>query len=434
MSSDAVVNQYSQEVMTSFGKPFPVVFVKGDGVYLTDLEGKRYLDFWAGIATVNLGHNNSQVQAAVKRQMDALVHCASESYYTLPALELAKTLNMLAPFNAGKSSFHTSGSEANDLAIKLIRRYTQKHEVLTLQGSYHGQTYGARSLGTPVAGYSKAASMGPFLTGIIHVPTPYCYRCSLGYTYPGCNLQCVDIVEDIINFATMRDVAAFMAEPILGVGGIVSPPHDYFRKLKTLLDRYNIQFILDEVQTGLGRTGKLWGSQTYEVQPHLMTLAKALGNGWPIAAVTSSKVISDAFEHGDHFSTWGAHPVMCAAAKATLDYLMNHKLWENAEAMGALLLKWLKELEERYSIVGDVRGRGLMIGIEIVTDDKTKDPGKEACSMIRKLCHDNGLIIGIGGFWSNVLRIQPPLILTKDHVESGMTIVEAAVKTVEKKI
>jgi 4-aminobutyrate aminotransferase-like enzyme len=348
LNKDAVVNQYSQEVMTSFGKPFPVIFVKGEGVYLTDLNGKRYLDFWAGIATVNLGHNNSYVQAAVKRQMDALVHCASESYYTLPALELAKTLNVLAPFTACKSTFHTSGSEANDLAIKLVRRYTQ------------------------------AASMGPFLPGIIHVPTPYCYRCSLGHTYPNCRLQCVEIVEDIINFATTRDVAAFMAEPILGVGGIVTPPKEYFRKLKTLLDKYHILLILDEVQTGLGRTGKLWGSQTYDVQPHLMTLAKALGNGWPIAAVTSSNPISDAFEHGDHFSTWGAHPVMCAAAQATLDYLVNHKIWENAEAMGELLLKWLKEFEERYKIVGNVRGRGLMIGIEIVTDDKTKTPGKDS--------------------------------------------------------
>jgi 4-aminobutyrate aminotransferase-like enzyme len=225
-----------------------------------------------------------------------------------------------------------------------------------------------------------------------------------------------------------------MAEPILGVGGIVTPPPEYFGKLKTLLDRHDIRLILDEVQTGLGRTGKLWGSQTYDVQPHLMTLAKALGNGWPIAAVTSSNAISDALEHGDHFSTWGAHPVMCAAAKATLDYLMKNKLWENAEAMGTVLLKWLREIQERYRIVGDVRGRGLMIGIEIVTDDKTKVPGREACIKIRKLCHDNGLIIGIGGFWSNVLRIQPPLIITNDHVESAMSVLDAAVKKVEKNI
>jgi 4-aminobutyrate aminotransferase-like enzyme len=434
LTVDAMVNQYAEEVMTGFGKPFPAVFVTGEGVYLTDVHGKTYLDFWAGIATVNLGHNNPQVQAAVKLQMESLVHCASESYYTLPALELAKTLNLLAPLSDGRSTFHTSGSEANDLAIKLMRRYTQKHEVLTLQGSYHGQTYGARSLGTPVAGYPKAASIGPFLPGIIHVPTPYCYRCSLGHTYPSCHLQCVEIVEDIINFGTSRDVAAFIAEPILGVGGIITPPHEYFRKLKTILDRHNILLHLDEVQTGLGRTGNLWGSQTYDIQPHLITLAKALGNGWPIASVTSSKAISEAFEHGDHFSTWGAHPVMCAAAKATLDYLISNKLWENAEAMGELLLRWLKELEERYTIVGNVRGRGLMIGVEIITDDKTKKPGREECINIRKLCHDQGLIIGIGGFWSNVLRIQPPLIISQDHVDSAMSIFEVAVKTAEKNL
>jgi 4-aminobutyrate aminotransferase-like enzyme len=274
--------------------------------------------------------------------------------------------------------------------------------------------------------------MGPFLPGIIHIPAPYCYRCSLGLTYPHCKLQCAKIIEDIINFSTSREVAAFIAEPILGVGGIVPPPMEYFTEVKKILDKYEVLLILDEVQTGLGRTGKMWGCQTYNVKPDVITIAKALGNGWPIAAVVASDPIGNSFEKGDHFSTWGGNPVMCTAASATIDYIVDHKLWENARDVGSLLLKQLAELEENYEIVGEVRGKGLMVGIEIVKEKKSKEPALEECKEIRKLCHDNGLIVGVGGLWSNVLRIQPPLTIKEEHVEQGIDILEMAVSTVNK--
>ncbi|MBS7631466.1 aspartate aminotransferase family protein, partial [Candidatus Bathyarchaeota archaeon] len=293
VSVDEFMKEYGDYVVTSFGKPYPIVIVEGRDVYLKDVEGKRYLDFWAGIATMNVGHNNPRVQEAVKEQMERLVHCASQTYYTIPPLELAKKLASISPIKPCRVTFHTSGSEANDVALKLIRRHTKRHEVLTLQGSYHGQSFGSRSLGTPVAGYSKDYAMGPYLPGIIHVPAPYCYRCSLGLEHPGCGLQCAKMVEDIINFGTSRDVAAFVAEPVMGVGGIVTPPDGYFREVKKVLDKHGVKLILDEVQTGLGRLGTLWGAESYHVDPDVMTLAKALGNGWPISAVVSSKHISD---------------------------------------------------------------------------------------------------------------------------------------------
>lgn len=424
------MKEYGQYIITNFSTPFPIVIVKGEDVYLTDMMGKKYLDFWAGIATMSAGHSNPKILEAVKKQMDSLVHCASQSYYTMPPLELAKKLVAVAPFKSCKVTFHTSGSEANDVALKLVRRFKKKHEVLTLFGAYHGQTYGARSLGTPVANYSKSYTMGPYLSGIVHVPAPYCYRCSLGLEYPACGLQCAKIIEDIINFGTCRDVAAFMAEPIMGIGGKITPPDDYFQKVKQILDKYGIALILDEVQTGLGRTGKMWGAETYNVQPDIVTLAKALGNGWPIAAVIASKPIGDSFETGDHFSTWGANPVMCAAASASIDYITENRLWENAAKMGDLLLKRLKECE-KYNMIGEVRGKGLMIGVEIVKNKKSKEPGVDECKKLRKACSDNGLIVGSGGFWSNVIRIQPPLTIKKHHVEEGAEIFEKAVKKVE---
>jgi 4-aminobutyrate aminotransferase-like enzyme len=364
--------------------------------------------------------------------MDKLVHCSSQSYYTIPPLELAKKIAAIAPFHPCKTTFHTSGSEATDVALKMVRRHTKKHEILSLQGCYHGRTYGAHSIGTPVGGYSKSYVIGPYVPGVVHVPAPYCYRCSLGYEYPQCRTQCAKMIEDIINFSSSRDVAAYIAEPILGVGGIVTPPDEYFKEAKKVLDKYGVILILDEVQTGLGRTGKLWGAETYGIKPDVIILAKALGNGWPISAVVASGQIGDAFEPGDHFSTWGAHPVMCAAATATIDFILENKLWENAEKMGALLIKRLKELEGKYKVVGEVRGKGLMIGVEIVKNEKTREPGSDECKKVRALCAEYGLIVGLGGFWSNVIRIQPPLTIRENRIYEAVEIFENAVKEVEK--
>ena len=428
------MKEYDRYVVTSYSKPFPgIVIVEGEGVYLTDMEGKKYLDFWAGITVTVIGHRNPKVQEAVRKQMDKLVHCASHSYYTVPPLELAKKLVNIAPMKPCKATFHTCGTEANEVALKMVKRYTNRHEIIGLQGSYHAWGYHAAIPGTPTSYYSHfAPALGPSVPGIYYAPAPYCYRCSLGLQYPSCNIQCAKMIEDIINFSTSRDVAGFIAETIQGVGGIVIPPDEYFKEVKKVLDKYDIPLILDEVQTRLGQTGKLWGAETYDVKPDVITTAKAIANGWPLSAVIAKTEIADSLQPGDHYTTFGNNPVMCAAACATIDYVIENRLWENAERMGDLLMKRLKEMENKYNMIGEVRGKGLMIGVEIVKDKKTKEPGVEETDKIRKYCADYGLIVGKGGWWNNVIRIQPPLTIKEEHIDQAMEIFEKAVKNVEK--
>lgn len=429
-SADRLIVDYDRYVVRRVSEPFPIVFTKGEGVFLTDIRGKRYLDFWAGIATVSAGHNNPKVQEAVKAQMDELVHCASWSYYTVPVVGLARKLYDVAPMKPCKALFLTSGSEATDVMLKVARRGTGKHEVITLFGAYHGRTYGAHSIAGPTGSYRKPPALGPYAAGAIQIPAPYCYRCSLGLEYPACGLQCAKMIGSFIEQASQGDVAAFFAEPISGVGGIIVPPDDYFKQVRRILERYGICLALDEVQTGLGRAGRLWAAQVYDVEPDLVTLAKALGNGYPIAAVLAKNRLADSLEAGDHFSTWGANPVMCAAALATVDYIVENRLWVNAERTGRLLVQGLRELERRFELIGDVRGKGLMVGVEVVKDKRTREPAPEACAAIRRECAERGLIVGAGGWYRNVIRIQPPLVITEDHVSQALEIFEGAARAV----
>lgn len=429
------VEEYNRYVLTSYGKPFPdIVIVEAEDVYVKDMEGRKYLDFWAGVTVVTIGHRNPQVQEAVRRQMDKLVHCASQSYYTIPPLELAKKLAEIAPMKPCKITFHTSGTEANEIALKMAKRYTKRHEIIALQGSYHAWGFHAAVPGTPTSYYAHfAPAIGPSIPGIYYAPTPYCYRCSLGLEYPDCNIQCAKMIESIINFSTSRDVAGLIAEVIQGVGGIVTPPDKYFQEVKKILDKYQVPLILDEVQTRLGQTGNMWGAETYGVKPDIITTAKAIANGWPLSVVLARTEIADSLQAGDHYTTYGNNPVMCAAASATVDYVIENKLWEKAKKMGRLLMKGLKEMESKYEIVGEARGKGLMIGIEIVKDKKTREPAVEETDKIRKLCADFSLIVGKGGWWNNVIRIQPPLTIREEHVDKALETIEKAVKEAESK-
>jgi 4-aminobutyrate aminotransferase/(S)-3-amino-2-methylpropionate transaminase len=429
------MKEYDRYVVTSYGKPFPgIVIVEGEDVYVTDMDGKRYLDFWAGVTVVAIGHRNPKVQEAVRKQMDKLVHCASQSYYTVPALELAKKLADIAPIKPCKTTFHSSGTEANEIALKMAKRHTKRHEIIALQGAYHAWGYHAAVPGTPTSYYSHfAPTLGPSIPGIYYAPTPYCYRCALGLEYPDCKIQCARMVENIINFSTSRDVAVFIAETIQGVGGIVTPPDEYFQEVKKVLDKYDVLLMLDEVQTRLGQTGKMWGAETYNVKPDIITTAKAIANGWPLSVTLATEEIADSLEAGDHYTTYGNNPVMCAAACATIDYVIENRLWEKAKKMGELLMKGLKEMERKYNVVGEARGKGLMTGLEIVKDKKTKEPGTEETNKIRKFCADHGLIVGKGGWWNNVIRIQPPMTIREEHVEEALETLEKAVKEVESK-
>jgi len=436
LNSRDFIKEYGEYIVTSYGKPSPdLVLVEGDGVYVSDADNRKYLDFWAGVTVTVVGHRNPKVQEAVKEQMDKLVHCASHSYYTVPPLEFAKKLVEIAPMRPCKATFHTSGTEANDVALKMVKRYTKKHEIIGLQGSYHSWGYHAGVPGTPTAYYKHASpALGPSVPGMYYAPPGYCYRCPLGLEYPGCDLRCAKYVETMITHSTSRDVAGFLAEPIQGVGGIVTPPPEYFLELKAVLDKYGIPLILDEVQTRLGITGHMWGAQAYGVEPDVITTAKAIANGWPLSVTLAKNAIADSLEPGDHYSTYGGNPVMCAAALATIDYILEHRLWENAQKMGQLLMKRLKEMESEYTLVGESRGKGLMLGIEIVKNSDTKEPGVAEAKEIRKLCADNGVIVGLGGWYLNVLRIQPPMTIAEDHVVAALETLEKALREVEMRL
>jgi 4-aminobutyrate aminotransferase-like enzyme len=427
--TESIIQEYNKYVVTSFAKPSPdLVIVEADDIYLTDIEGKKYLDFWAGITTIAVGHRHPKVQEAVKKQMDKLVHCASESYYTVPPLELAKKLCNISPIKPCKVTFHSSGTEANEVALKMAKRYTKRHEIIALQGCYHSWGYHAAIPGTPTSSYPHfAPALGPSISGIHYAPTPYCYRCGLGLEYPACKLQCAKMIEDIINFSTSRDVAAFMAETIQGVGGKVTPPDDYFQEVKKILDKYQILFILDEVQTRLGQTGKLWGAETYGIVPDVITTAKAIANGWPMSLVIAKADVADSLELGDHYTTFGANPVMCAAASVTIDCVVQDRLWEKAERLGGMTMKRLNEMKEKYEIIGDVRGKGMMIGVELVKSKKTKEPATDLAKKIREQCTKHGLIVGLGGWWNNVIRIQPPLSVKEEHINEALEIFEKVV-------
>lgn len=433
LNSRDFIKEYDEYVVTSYGKPFPdLVLVHGDGVYVSDAENRKYLDFWAGVTVTAIGHRNPKVQEAVRSQMDKLVHCASQSYYSVPSLALAKRLVEIAPMKPCKASFHTSGTEANEIALKMAKRHTGRHEIIGLQGSYHSWGYHAGVPGTPTAYYKHfAPALGPSVPGVYYAPAAYCYRCPLNLEYPACEIRCAQYVETMINFSTSRDVAGFLAEPIQGVGGIVTPPAEYFQELKHVLDRHGIPLILDEVQTRLGMTGHMWGAQAYGVEPDVVTTAKAIANGWPLSVTLAKNEIADSLEPGDHYSTYGGNPVMCAAALATIEYVIENRLWENARKMGNLLMKRLKEMGQRYTLVGEARGKGLMIGVEIVKDKSTKEPGVREAKMIRKLCADRGLILGLGGWHLNVLRIQPPMTIDESHVEEALAIFDKALAEVE---
>jgi 4-aminobutyrate aminotransferase-like enzyme len=273
--------------------------------------------------------------------------------------------------------------------------------------------------------------MGPYLSGVAFAPAPYCYRCFLGHEYPDCGLQCAKIIEDVINYGTSNNVAAFIAEPILGEGGIIVPPKEYFKEAKKILDKYGILFIDDEVQTGFARTGKMFGIEHYGVDPDIVTMAKGIADGFPLGACTAREDIGNAFEAGDHLSTFGGNPVSCAAALANIDYMLNEKLADKAADKGKYLMKQLSEMQEDYKLIGEIRGKGLIIGVELVKDQKSKAPAAEETVKVRDMCREKGILLGHGGIKGNVLRIQPPLVIDKEQMDKILEAIATSLKRVK---
>ncbi len=399
----------------------PIALVEGDGRYVTDAEGNRYLDFFAGILTNMIGYNVPEIVEAIRDQAGKVVH-SSTLYLIENQIALAEKIAELSGIPNAKVFFTASGTEANEAALLLATQYRKSNQVLALRNSYHGRSYAAMGI-TGNRGWS-ASSLTPVNVSYVH--SGYRFRSPFG-ALPDADYiaACADDLRDIITTTTSGDVACMIAEPIQGVGGFATPPDGFFAAMKEVLAEYSILLISDEVQTGWGRTGEhFWGIDAHGVTPDAMTFAKGIGNGLSIGGVVARGDIMDCLT-ANSISTFGGNPLSTRAALATLDYLLSHNLQENAAKQGTKLFAGLRAVAERCPTVGDVRGKGLMVGVELVVPG-TKQPLPAAAGRVLEECRKGGLLVGKGGLYGNVLRIAPPLTLTDAECEDGLRILSDA--------
>jgi len=415
-------HQYLIPAVANYYKD-PLVMAHGKMSRITDLDGNQYLDFFGGILTVSVGHANEEVNAAVSAQIGRLTHI-STLYPTVPMVELAEKLVSIAPGKLDKCFFTASGTEADETAVNLAQVHTGNMEMITLRHAYSGRSALAQSL-TAHAAYRSIPTQ---IAAVKHALAPYCYRCPLKQTYPGCGVACAQDVDELIRTTTTGQIAGMIAEPILGVGGFITPPKEYYEIVAEIVRSYGGVFISDEVQTGFGRTGKNWGIEQYGVEPDMITMAKGIANGMPLGGIITTTPIAESFKKGT-ISTFGGNPVSCASAKATIDIIHRDNLAENCEKMGQVLRDGLEELQQRYpKIIGDVRGMGLMQAMELVVDETSGDrtPNLEATNRLFEETRKRGLLIGKGGLYGCSIRIAPMLNVTRDDIDEGLSILNDA--------
>ncbi len=397
----------------------PLVVARAKNQYVWDADGNQYLDFFGGIVTISVGHCNEEVNAKVHRQLDTLQH-VSTLFANEPQAALAKKIASLTPDRALTKSFFTnSGTEANETAILTARCYTGNSEIIALRHSYHG-----RSALTMALTGQGVWRLGPPQAGIVHAHNAYCYRCPFGLTYPGCEVQCAQDVEELIRSTTSGSIAGFIAEPIQGVAGYITPPREYFAIVEGIVRSHGGVFISDEVQTGWGRTGGKWfGIEQYGVVPDIITSAKGLANGSPIGLTVARPEIAGAVS-GLTISTFGGNPVTATAAKAVLDFIEDHNLRTNCAETGAYLRARLEELKDKHAIIGDVRGMGLLQALELVQDRKSKAPAAAETAMVLEAARENRLLVGKGGMYGNCIRISPPMNIGRADVDQFVELLD----------
>jgi len=398
----------------------PLVLTDGKGLRIRDADGNEYLDFFGGILTVSVGHANDRVNAAITAQIARLSHVSS-LYPTLPVVELAETLARLAPGDLTQCFLATSGTEADETAVMLAQLFTGSSEIVALRHGYSGRSALAQAL----TGHSTWRPLPTSVPGVKHAPAPYCYRCPLHLTYPSCGVACAKDIEELIRTTTTGRIAAFLAEPIQGVGGFITPPPEYFEIAVSIIRRYGGVFICDEVQTGFGRTGgSFWGIAHWGVVPDVLTMAKGIANGLPLGAVVTRPEIAASLK-ALTISTFGGNPVSCAAANATIEIIEGEDLPGNAEAMGRRLRAGLEELRRRFPrTIGDVRGLGLMQALELVEDETAGDrtPARAMTARVFEETRRRGLLIGKGGLEGNCFRIAPALNVTAADVDEALAL------------
>lgn len=390
----------------------PLALVKGEGEYVWDDQGNKYLDAFGGVLTVSIGHANPRVSKAWKDQVDKIAH-TSTLYANQPQGDLAEKLAEISPGSLKKSFFTNSGTEADDTAILAAKIATGNNEVIALRHSYAGRS--ATALST--IGHSTWKPIASQVAGIVHAVAPYCYRCPFKLEYPSCGVACADDVEELIKTTTTGRIAGMIAETILGVGGFIIPPKEYFPRVAEIVRRHGGLFISDEVQAAWGRTGDKWfGIQHWGVEPDIMTSAKGMGNGVPIGWTIATPEVADAFP-GLTFSTFGGNPVSSAVGLAVINVIEEDDLLTNARVVGNYFRAKLIELKDKYLCIGDVRGMGLMQGIELVRDRQTKEPNPEAVLRVFEETKRQGVLIGKGGLYGNVIRTGLMLNSTTETVD-----------------
>jgi 4-aminobutyrate aminotransferase len=410
-----------------------IVVVRARGVKVQDADGRIYTDLFSGISTNNLGHCHPEVVAAIANQAKRFMHVSAYYYHELEAV-LAQRLSAISPGELSKTFFCNSGTEAVDGSVKFCKLYAASRgksgaTVIALKGSFHGRL----SLTLSLTGQRKfKANLGNYANypGIVHTSSPYYYRYGEGLSEEEFGRRCADEIRDVIENYVAGEVAAVVVEPILGEGGIIVPPDTFLPRVAKICRDEGVPLVVDEVQTGFGRTGKTFACQHWSVEPDVMALAKALGGGLPLGAIMVSEQISKAIHPGDHFNTFFANPVCCAAALAAISVLQREKLADRASKIGTKMLKRLSEAQEKVPGVGDVRGKGLMIGIELVKNRSTKEPSPELAQEVKKDMLRKGYIVGVGGIFKNVVRLQPPLIIPRGEVEKATSeLVDSLEKT-----
>src|SRR5213595_1272509 len=430
MSTAAVDKQQSETVRKHKEFLFPAVamyyqeplaLVRGEGFHVWDDQDNKYLDCFGGVLTVCVGHAHPQVTEAIIEQVKTIQHTSTLS---APASQsdLAEKLAQITPGKLKKSFFTNSGTEADDTAVHAAKLATGRHEIVVLRHAYSGRS--ATSLSA--MGHAPWRPLPPQVSGFVHARAPYCYRCPFKLTYPECGLACANDIEELIMTTTTGEIAAFMAEPILGVGGFIVPPPGYFERAVEITRKHGGLFIADEVQTAWGRTGEKWfGIENWNVEPDIITSAKGLGNGVPIGITVATPEVADKFP-GLTFSTFGGNPVSCAAALAVLKVIEDDDLKKNSAEVGAYFRRRLEELKDKYPVIGDVRGMGLMQALELVKDRETKEPAPHAVLKVFEETKRRGVLIGKGGLYGNVIRTGVMLNSTKDTIDELVGALDAS--------
>ena len=434
MSTEEILRIRKQNMLPSVTHSYrnPLHVKKASMQWVWDVEGKQYLDAFGGIVTISAGHNHPRIKNRLKAWLDEdRPQHTTVFYLTEPVAELASRLTGLTPDGLKRAFFTNSGSEANEMAILLARQYTKRYEIIALKHAYHGGTTGTLSL---VAQHTWKWG-GPGLGGISHAAQPNCYRCPWGAKPDRCGLECANDVEETIKTTTTGEIAGMIVEPIQGVGGFVIPPKEYFPRVFEIVKKYGGIYISDEVQTGVGRTGNHWFGVLHNgITPDMMTMAKGFGNGASIGAIVTRDEIADSMKGKIHFNTYAGNPWATMQAAENLSILEDENILTHSSALGEKIMEGLREFQKSSKIVGDVRGRGLLIGIEIVKDKQSKAYGTEDTLEILEEARERGLLLGKGGLYGNVIRITPPMCINDENAAQIVKTIQEAVQATEKKL